>query len=206
MLYDCVIIGAGPSGLSAGLFTTMYGLSVVCLGDVFGGKVNIAPLIFDYPGVSTITGKEFINGLKKQCERVHVETKSVIVDEVEKSPSNEMGLIFTVKTESHEMFIAKTLLLATGNGKKQKVNRGMQLGEKLGVHIENGFIVADDAKRTSVSGVFASGDCTHYPHSVEQLATAVSSGIKAAVGIYEHINHSRPPILWGAAQIPRPQS
>lgn len=198
---DATIIGAGPSGLTALLYTTMYGLDAVCIGDVIGGKLLIAPGIIDYPGITEINGKEFIARIVTQLERVKAVFEAKTVREVQKVEGKES--YFEVFCEDNSHFQSKTVVIATGNPNKQAGNKAHSLGQMLNLNHRNKQYLVDIHMMTNVSGVFAAGDCVSYPYSFEQLATSVAAGIKAAGGIYRYLSGKYPPILWGKTKIPR---
>ena len=58
---DLIIIGSGPSGLTALFYACLYKLTALCIGNDTGGKVKLAPNIIDYPGIESINGKVFVN-------------------------------------------------------------------------------------------------------------------------------------------------
>jgi thioredoxin reductase len=74
----------------------------------------------------------------------------------------------------------------------------------LGVRMDKGgYVHVDDKLETSVSGVFAAGDLVHYGLSIEQIATAVGLGARAAASAFAYIKNQKAPTAWGKAQIKR---
>lgn len=197
-MYDTLIIGAGPAGLTALLYATHYGLKVACIGDVVGGKFLLAPDAIDYPGIPNTTGKDFIEKLQIQLSEIKAELIQDFATSIVSTTNH-----FTVTTTKGNTFESQTIIIATGNGKKQRENNTVQLASQLNVPLENGSIKVDTNGMTSQPGIFAAGDCCLYPEALEQLATATASGIRAAAGAYEYLKKSKPPILWGTAKIPR---
>lgn len=198
---DCVIIGSGPTGLTTLLYITMYGLDAVCLGDVIGGKLLIAPKIIDYPGIMEISGKEFVTRIIAQLERVKAILDTKTVREIKKVEGKVS--YFEVICEDTSNFQTKTVVLATGNPNKQAGNKVFSLGQMLNIVNKNKQYLVDVQMMTNIPGVFAAGDCVPYPYSYEQLATSVAAGIKSAGGIFHYLTHKYPPILWGKTKIPR---
>jgi thioredoxin reductase len=199
-MYDVTIIGAGPSGLTALLYCVHYGLSARCVGETVGGRLVHAPDIIDYPGIESMHGKEFIDRLLNQIKKTHgvIEIKSVQSITLDKKTS-----VQKVSCADGSIFESRALILATGNGKKQRENIAFKFAQQLSLHTQNGLITVDEDFMTSIPGVFASGDCITYPASLEQLATAVTTGIRAAAGAYNYLKKEKPPILWGSTQIAR---
>ena len=59
-MYDIIIIGAGPAGLTAAIYARRAGKSVLVLEkDTFGGQVTFSPKLENYPGFAEISGNVF---------------------------------------------------------------------------------------------------------------------------------------------------
>jgi len=60
-MYDLVIIGNGPAGLSAGIYAVRYGLDTLILEkDVISGQIALTDIVENYPGFSSIAGMELM--------------------------------------------------------------------------------------------------------------------------------------------------
>ncbi|MGN1128478.1 MAG: FAD-dependent oxidoreductase, partial [Candidatus Flemingiibacterium sp.] len=67
--YDIIIIGLGPAGAAAAIYSSRAGLSSVVLeGNVPGGQVSLTDRIDNYPGVAEIEGWELASRLASQAE------------------------------------------------------------------------------------------------------------------------------------------
>jgi thioredoxin reductase (NADPH) len=76
--YDVIIIGGGPAGLAAGLYTRRANLSSLLLEKtILGGQVATADVIENYPGIPEITGYEFSRRLQEQVEKFALEIEYV---------------------------------------------------------------------------------------------------------------------------------
>jgi thioredoxin reductase (NADPH) len=105
---DCLIIGAGPAGLTAAVYLLRYRLNIALL-DRGGSRATLIPRSHNYPGFPDgIPGTELLRRLKTQVER---HDGKVLVDEVH-SIGRE-GPDFEVRTTT-EHFLARKILLATG--------------------------------------------------------------------------------------------
>ncbi len=106
---DVIIIGAGPAGLTAGLYAARAGLNTLVLaGAELGGQLLLTEKIENFPGFSTISGVDLIEIIRHQAEEAGAE----IVQE--KALSVDLSIKpFQIKTESHTLK-TKTLILATG--------------------------------------------------------------------------------------------
>lgn len=108
-MYDIIIIGAGPAGMSAAIYGRRAGKSVLMLEkSSFGGQIVNTPEIENYPGFKQISGFELAANLYEQAAGLGAEIAYEKVTGIE-----DNGAFKTVKTEtgSHE---TKTVILATG--------------------------------------------------------------------------------------------
>ena len=109
-MYDIIVIGGGPAGLTAAVYGCRMGKSVLLIEkEVFGGQIVNTPKVENIPGFSSISGEEFADRCLEQvmgqgCEMVLEE-----VTEVEKS-----GTQFRVKTAEGAEYTARSVILATG--------------------------------------------------------------------------------------------
>lgn len=110
---DCkvVIIGSGPAGLSAAIYTARAGLEpVVISGSVFGGQASLTADIANYPGfVEEISGGELMDRFKEQAEKFGAE---LVYDEVSSVDFSERP--FTVET-SRRVFRCERVIIAAGS-------------------------------------------------------------------------------------------
>lgn len=68
-LYDAIIIGGGPSGLTSGLYLARAKYKVLVIEkDAFGGQITITDEIVNFPGVKKTSGKELTETMRKQAE------------------------------------------------------------------------------------------------------------------------------------------
>lgn len=68
--YDIIIVGAGPAGLTAGIYAGREGLkSLIIEKGVKGGNANTAPVILNYPGFKSIPGLELLKKIGEQAEK-----------------------------------------------------------------------------------------------------------------------------------------
>ena len=72
MILDCAIIGGGPAGLTAGLYTTRGGLENVVMFEkgMPGGQITNSSEIENYPGqLEVVTGMELMDKWPQQCQK-----------------------------------------------------------------------------------------------------------------------------------------
>ena len=111
-IYDCIIIGAGPAGLAAGLYTARDRLNTLILEKFMpGGQINNTDRIENYPGIERIDGPGLIQSMQKQVENFGAEIK--IGSEVTGLEKLKNGLI-AVKCDK-DTFTTRAVILAPGS-------------------------------------------------------------------------------------------
>lgn len=107
-MYDVIIIGGGPAGLSAAIYSSRRALKTLVISRDIGGQIAKTPDIENYPGVEKISGVELANKFKTQAEKFGA---TIIFEETTKIEKTEDK--FSVKTLRNE-YEAKTVILASG--------------------------------------------------------------------------------------------
>jgi thioredoxin reductase (NADPH) len=106
--FEIIIVGAGPAGLSAGIYVARQNVSCLVISKDLGGQMNLIPRLENYPGTIMSSGPI----LAKTLETQYLSFKGEIVyDTVEKIDESEDG--FKVKTSRSE-YKAKAIVLAPG--------------------------------------------------------------------------------------------
>jgi thioredoxin reductase (NADPH) len=122
MEYDLIIIGAGPGGLTAGIYASRRNLKTIILeGGVIGGQMALATEIENYPGVDRISGMELAKRMADQARKFGCEIKMEQVKDIDLQKK-------TVSTDTGS-YSATAIILATGAGHK-----------KLGMENEDKFV------------------------------------------------------------------
>jgi len=106
--FEIVIVGAGPAGLSAGIYVARQNVSCLIISKDLGGQMNLIPRLENYPGAIMTSGQI----LAKTLETQYLSFKGEIVyDTIEKIDESEGG--FKIKTSRSE-YRAKSVVLAPG--------------------------------------------------------------------------------------------
>ena len=111
-IFDVLILGGGPAGLTASIYTSRANLkTLVISGQPSGGQLMLTTDVENYPGFPDgILGPELIETFRKQSSRFNTEFK----DENVVSVSGSKDKHFIVKTDSGNAYEGKTLIIATG--------------------------------------------------------------------------------------------
>ena len=113
LVYDLIIVGAGPAGLTAAIYAARYKLSCLVIAETIGGRAAEAFEIKNFPSYEKISGIELMEKIRKQTEYLGVEIKNERVDKIKKEKE-----YFVVKTAEKD-YLAKKIILANGLEKKR---------------------------------------------------------------------------------------
>ncbi|SDC19367.1 Pyridine nucleotide-disulphide oxidoreductase [Paenibacillus sp. UNCCL117] len=179
MSFEVAIIGAGPAGASAALFTAKAGKKTVLLDS--DQSITKRAWIENHYGVSEITGPDLVEIGKKQAAKFGaelVQTKAAAIVKTEEG--------FRIETEAG-CFDAKHVILATG--------LSVDLAESAGVRTKPGtepriktVVDAQHDGRTNVPGIWAAGTVAGV--SVHTIVTA-GDGAKVAINVISELNGER---------------
>ncbi len=123
-MYDIIVVGAGPAGLTAALYARRAEKSVLVIEkDTFGGQITHSPRVENYPGFIAMSGNEFAD---KLIEQVMAQGAEIELDKVT-GISGEAGN-YTVHCEGKD-YEAKAVIIAAGSHHR-----------KLGLPRENDFV------------------------------------------------------------------
>ncbi|OGH18263.1 MAG: thioredoxin-disulfide reductase [Candidatus Levybacteria bacterium RIFCSPHIGHO2_01_FULL_40_15b] len=129
-LYDVIIIGSGPAGLTAALYATRANLkTLVVAGRAWGGQLMLTTLVENYPGFPEgIQGPDLMMAMRKQAEHHGAQ----IID-VDFKSANYGSTPFKIRTDDEKEYSGRTVIIATGAetrwlevpGEKEKIGRGV---------------------------------------------------------------------------------
>ena len=105
-MYDVIIIGAGPAGLTSALYLLRANKKVLLLeAKAYGGQIINAAHIENYPGIENISGFDLATNLYQQVTRLGGQIKYELVTKVDKDK---------VVTTNKNTYQSKAIIIATG--------------------------------------------------------------------------------------------
>lgn len=159
------IVGGGPAGLSAALFTAKNGLDTLVF-DTDSTWLHSAHL-FNYLGIESIGGEDFLEVARQQVDSYGADRhQGEEVTDVEPT-----GDGFTVETD-HDRYDVKYVVLATGQSR--------DLADSLGCEFnENGTVRVNEDRETTVENVYAAG----WIARKDKIQAAISVGMGSSAGL-----------------------
>lgn len=109
MQYDLAIIGSGPAGLGASVYTSRYGIKNIIIGEVSGGLTTTTFDIGNWLGTQKITGMNFAQKSADHARSYGVEIIAGKVDKI-----NKTGEGFDISVNDGKKIKARSILLAMG--------------------------------------------------------------------------------------------
>lgn len=133
MIYDLIIIGGGPAGAAAAVYASRKRLKTLFITPEWGGQSVVSEQIFNWIGTPSISGNELAENFKKHVmanvgedlqvkdghKVINISSLDKTQDDLEKSEGSKKENNFLVKTDANEEFETKTILIASGSGRRQ---------------------------------------------------------------------------------------
>ena len=108
-MYDLIIIGGGPAGLTAGIYAQRAGLKTLLLEkEILGGQIAVSDIIENYPGFPSISGPGLMEKFEEHARGLGLEIRMTEVIDIQDSGQEKI-----VKTSDGDL-IAKAVIVATG--------------------------------------------------------------------------------------------
>ncbi len=109
-MYDVIIAGGGPAGVTAGIYAARGGLKVkICEKQILGGQIVNSYEVENYPGFDSISGMDLMDKMIKQAEKFSVEFSYEGVNKIENGDKTK-----TVFLDSGATIKTHTVIIATG--------------------------------------------------------------------------------------------
>jgi len=131
-IHDLVIIGAGPAGITAGIYAKNFGLDCLIIGEEPGGLLNGCYKIDNYPGIFDTLGTDLAKKFEAHQKYLKISLKKESVGKIEKEKD-----VFKIVAVSGE-YLAKALVLAFGTQVKKLEIKNSEKFENNGVYYQSG--------------------------------------------------------------------
>jgi len=160
-IYDLIIIGSGPAGLTAGIYAARYNLNFLIIGKLEGGTISEAHKVCNFPTQNNTSGFKLTQNMINHVKELEGEIKQEEIIKI----TNEGELIAKTNKEQYK---TKKIILATGREKQE-----------LNVKGEKGFL----GKGVSYC---ATCDATFYKNKIVAVAGGGNAAITAALLLAEY--------------------
>jgi len=146
MIYDVAIIGAGPAGLTAGIYASRYGLKTIIIEKgLYGGTASLASHVENWPGIEQINGMELMMKFKDHAINSGTEIELNQVLEIKQLENSNFNLVL-----QGSQIESKTIIVAVGSkskwlkvpGEKELMNKGIHFCATCDGPMYNGKVVA----------------------------------------------------------------
>lgn len=104
-MYDLIIIGTGPAGLTASIYASRYKLKHAVIGSEIGGQITKAWEIENYPGFDSISGPELMQRISEQAKKLGGEIIPATVENIDKIPGGYAVFVGEEKKLETKMII-----------------------------------------------------------------------------------------------------
>lgn len=129
LIYDLVIIGGGPAGMTAAVYAARKRLKTLLISKDLGGQILLTSEVENYMGYQYIEGRQLVDKFKEQVRHFPIDQE--IGEEAEKL--SKEGEIFSILTRGGKKFRGKMVIIASGkksrslnvSGEKRLIGRGV---------------------------------------------------------------------------------
>jgi alkyl hydroperoxide reductase subunit F len=129
-VYDVVILGAGPAGLTAAVYTARKLLKTLVISENIGGQALESWAIENYMGYRMVTGEDLMKRFEEQARELHIQLELDGVVGISRDGSS-----FTVRTTTDRSFGARSVIITTGKhprmlglmGEERFIGRGLSI-------------------------------------------------------------------------------
>ncbi|MDO8604391.1 MAG: FAD-dependent oxidoreductase [bacterium] len=129
-LYDLIIIGGGPAGAAAGVYSARKRLKTLIIAEVFAGQSTDSAEVQNWIGTVAISGTELAESLKKHVEAYAGDVLTIRDERVQALEKKESGFIVTTEKSSYQ---TRTVLVATGSHRRKLEVPGADIFEHKGL-------------------------------------------------------------------------
>lgn len=131
-MYDLIILGGGPAGSAAAVYSARKQLKTAIITNEFGGQSIVSPLIYNWIGNPEISGVDLASNLRKHV----LYYKGLYLDVIEGEKISSVTKnenTFILKSESGKEYTSKTILVSTGSSRRKLEVTNADIFENKGI-------------------------------------------------------------------------
>ncbi|MDD5331604.1 MAG: FAD-dependent oxidoreductase [Candidatus Nanoarchaeia archaeon] len=113
-MYDLIIVGGGPAGMTAAIYAARYKLNVILISESLGGAIVNSHKVENWPGIKSISGMELMQNFEEHVKNFNVEILEQNVVDIKKDKKE-----FTVLTSKNKNIHGRSIILASGTQKRK---------------------------------------------------------------------------------------
>lgn len=131
-MYDLIIIGGGPAGSSAGIYSARKKIKTLLVTKDFNGQSFLAPDIQNWLGVQSISGKDFAKMIEKHIKSYEGDFLKIVEGKKVSYTEKTADGFFTIKIKE-DLYKTKTVLICTGGQRRKLEVPGATQFEQKGI-------------------------------------------------------------------------
>ena len=112
-IYDFIILGGGPTAIGCAIYAARFAMDVLIIGKTFGGLIATTHIVENYPGISSVSGTEFVEMFRDHMDSLNIPYISDEIRSIEKFNDHFILRSFFQK------FKAYTICIATGSERRK---------------------------------------------------------------------------------------
>lgn len=129
---DLIIIGGGPAGVAAGVYAARKRLKAVLIAEEIGGQSTVSDGIQNWIGTVNIKGDDLKKSFREHLEAYKQDVLEIVEGDRVESLTQAEG-VFTASTRDGKTYTGRSVLLASGAGRKKLLVPGAEKFENMGV-------------------------------------------------------------------------
>lgn len=185
-VYDVLIVGGGPAGLSASIYTARAGLSTILYqGELAGGNLNLTEEVDNYLGMPEMSGNDMAEAFVQHSKKFNVEHRYGKIIGIEK---NELSNIFTSLDENGSAVHSKSVIYAAGSSSRKLGIVGEELSGVSYCATCDGMFYAGDKVAVIGGGNTAVEDALYLSNLAESVDVFVRSHWRADKPMVESLS------------------
>lgn len=118
-MYDLIILGGGPAGATAAVYSARKQLKSAIIAHIFEGQSVVSEKIYNWIGTPEISGSDLSGNLKKHIDYYKGEYLDIIEGEKISKISQTDTNSFKIQSESGKEYFARAIIIATGSGRRK---------------------------------------------------------------------------------------